>query len=410
MAKVSVIIPTYNRAHFVGDAIRSALVQDLDDVEIVVIDDGSTDPTRDVIMKFADKRIKYVYQKNRGATAAFNRGVTESTGEYIGILGSDDYYQPGGLAPLVSELDKKPELGAVSGGFDYVRDDGRRIQEHRSWEMYASLDTLTWLYTCPMFLQSSLIRRSWIQRVGGFDENIICAQDSDFWLRLSFAGCPMGFVPSTVFCYRLHATQSVRNLVTLRNDWLRILDNFYSNDQLPQDLLRVKNDVYANVYLNSAIRAFDVNQVEDGAGDIGRAIELAPHLLNARGQSIFERILGWTEEPFVSDPDRFLRVAFTNLPKAASVVKDRKREALALLNMSRFYRAYGNDDWSTARRAFALAAIADTSWLLNRGAVVMWCRSMAGTCELVALYSFFKRLIRSNVSFRGPRNGAEVQP
>jgi len=115
---VSVIIPTYNRAHFLSEAIESVLAQDIysDDIEIIVVDDGSTDNTQDVVASFGDK-IKYIYQTNQGAGRARNRGIEESTAEWIAFLDSDDRWLPDKLSLQFKVLEAFPDYRVIHSNF-----------------------------------------------------------------------------------------------------------------------------------------------------------------------------------------------------------------------------------------------------------------------------------------------------
>jgi glycosyltransferase involved in cell wall biosynthesis len=115
---VSVIIPTYNRAHYLGEAIESVLNQDIRDcrIEIVVVDDGSTDNTKEALGKFGN-RVRYLYQDNGGAGLARNRGIDEATGEWISFLDSDDRWLPGKLTMQFGVLDAFPGYNAIHSEF-----------------------------------------------------------------------------------------------------------------------------------------------------------------------------------------------------------------------------------------------------------------------------------------------------
>ena len=115
MPRVSVVIPTYNRAGYVSEAVKSVLNQTFHDFEVIVVDDGSTDNTPDVIDSFKDTRIRYLYQENRGVSAAMNTGILASTAEYIAILDSDDVLVEEALQKSVAFLDEHPEVGYCFG-------------------------------------------------------------------------------------------------------------------------------------------------------------------------------------------------------------------------------------------------------------------------------------------------------
>lgn len=378
MTKVSVIIPTYNRAHYVGDAIRSALNQEISDLEVIVVDDGSTDDTLDVVNRITDPRVSYVYQQNSGATSAFNRGIAESKGSYINVLGSDDSLLPGGLVPLADELDRHPHLGAISGGFNDVDETGKFVRNAHPWTSFPQLDTKTWLFWCPSILQASLIRRTWVDAIGGFDPAVKCAQDWDFGLRLAHAGCEMSWINRTVFNYRLHRNQISRDASTIRNDYRIVLDKFFAQDDLPSSLSALRDAAYAQAFIKGAIRAFEAKQCEDGRDDLERAIELAPQLLDNRAQKIFNFIVGWANDAKAVDSTQFINLVFANLPDSATVLKQRRQEALAAISMAIVFTAYEKRDWPSVRRALVQGILLDRSWLRNRGVVSIGMKAFLG--------------------------------
>lgn len=133
MNLVSVIIPTYNRAHLIADSINSILKQSYQDCEVIVVDDGSTDQTPEVLKKYKDK-ILYIRQENMGAGAARNRGLVEARGKYIAFLDSDDIWLDFKLELQVAVMEKMPEIGFLSTEFCIVRDSGKKINSAlRTW-------------------------------------------------------------------------------------------------------------------------------------------------------------------------------------------------------------------------------------------------------------------------------------
>lgn len=110
--KVSVIIPTYNRAEFISDAIESVLNQTFEDYEIIIVDDGSTDNTKQIVQSYTSK-VKYYYQEQSGVSSARNYGIKAATGEYIAFLDSDDQFLPQKLEKQVEVLENNPRIGIV---------------------------------------------------------------------------------------------------------------------------------------------------------------------------------------------------------------------------------------------------------------------------------------------------------
>ena len=111
--KVSVIIPTYNRAEYLGEAIQSVFDQTFEDFEILIVDDGSTDDTQQLVLSFHDPRLRSFYQNNCGISAARNAAIRSADGEYIAFLDSDDVWLPELLESQVAVLDRRPEIGLV---------------------------------------------------------------------------------------------------------------------------------------------------------------------------------------------------------------------------------------------------------------------------------------------------------
>lgn len=184
--RVSVIIPTYNRAGLLPRALDSVLAQSVPDLEVLVVDDGSTDATRDVAVRYDDPRIRYLAQpRNLGAAAARNRGMRESRGEYIAFLDSDDEWLPGKLARQLDVFRRSSDdVGLVYGGVQ--DDDGRgggrtRRAQHRG-DLYRDLLVRNVLHGGG---SNVVIRRRVVATVGFFDERLPAVEDHDYWLRVA---------------------------------------------------------------------------------------------------------------------------------------------------------------------------------------------------------------------------------
>ena len=171
--KVSVIIPTYNCAHFLPDAIQSVLDQSFQDFELIVVDDGSTDNTEEVVRSFSDTRLTYIRQVHQERSAARNTGIQASGGEYVTFLDSDDRYLPGKLSLQVPVLDAHPDKGMVISGWVEVDKAGRILYERRPWLTASDLSAEAWLFRQLTRLGANLIRREWLCRVGGFDTDLV---------------------------------------------------------------------------------------------------------------------------------------------------------------------------------------------------------------------------------------------
>ena len=225
--RVSVIIPTYNRAPYLAAAIRSARQQSVEGVEIIVVDDGSTDGTQDMIRSL-DAGVTYVRVEHRGQPAATrNRGLDVAKGELIALLDSDDLFLPEKLAIQCAALEQHRDVALVySNGYYFKDDPGEPISRlldglpSPSGDGFA--DLLRGSFLLPVV---TLIRRSCIDAVGAFDEAISLrgVEDYDMWLRLA-ARFPLLHVPGDVAAIRRHAGNLSRNAATVRLGALRVLD------------------------------------------------------------------------------------------------------------------------------------------------------------------------------------------
>jgi glycosyltransferase involved in cell wall biosynthesis len=183
---VSVVIPTYNSATFLKDAIESVLGQTYSDFEIIVIDDGSTDDTEDVLRSFGE-RISYVKQENKGVSAARNHGIRLARAQYVAFLDADDLWVPQKLAEQIPLLDKDAGIGLVYSDWTIVSEQGVSVSSFHSSRPPASGHVFSELIETGFILTSgTVVRRSCLNEVGDFDESLSIAQDYDLWLRICY--------------------------------------------------------------------------------------------------------------------------------------------------------------------------------------------------------------------------------
>jgi len=221
----SVVIPTYNRAALVAEAIDSVLAQTDADFEVVVVDDGSTDRTPQVLRTYGD-RIRVVRQANRGLAAARNAGVAAASGTVVGFLDSDDLFEPRLLERVRATLAEFPDAGAVFiAERRFVRRDqvGNRIDSKRTPGPFFSTAGLISLDTGVGAGRPPFVRRSWLERLGGFDEQIRCAVDCEMWIRYSFE-VVMVFLAEPLILRRAHDDNLSGNRAQDARDWLLILE------------------------------------------------------------------------------------------------------------------------------------------------------------------------------------------
>lgn len=184
--KVSVIIPTYNRGKFIGAAVQSVLDQTFQDFEVIVVDDGSTDQTGDVVQAFASEKVQYVYQPNRGRSNARNHALGLAKGRYIAFLDSDDLYLPDKLALQVDYMDSHPEIGVIYTSAYCIDENGVRTKDE--YEATVSgwvYEHIAFFVPVTITLPTVMVRKEVFDKVGEFDEAMERFEDTDMWRRIS---------------------------------------------------------------------------------------------------------------------------------------------------------------------------------------------------------------------------------
>ncbi len=181
---VSVIIPTFNRGYCLEESIRSVLEQSFIDFELVVVDDGSTDNTSELVRRFPAVKLIRLEEKNRGVSFARNRGVVEAQGDWVGFLDSDDLWEQGKLATQVKWIERHPDLQMVYTDEIWIRN-GVRVNPMNKHRKYSGDIFRYCLPLCIVSPSSVLLRAKVLSEVGGFDESMPVCEDYDLWLRIA---------------------------------------------------------------------------------------------------------------------------------------------------------------------------------------------------------------------------------
>ena len=230
---VSVIIPTYNRAGFVSQTLQSVLDQTYERMEIVVVDDGSIDNTREVLREYQDK-IKYIYQERSERSKARNEGFRHSQGDYIAFLDSDDVWLPTKIQKQVQILNEKPDVGLVYVGVQFIDTEGNPYDEDVSWdkptreELYEDLMTHNIVTGTT---SSAMIRRTCLEKVGLFDESMNTCEDLDLYRRIArYYGFHKIDLPLVKF--RIHPKNTQHNAGAMAKGW-EVIVNKISQDTPP---------------------------------------------------------------------------------------------------------------------------------------------------------------------------------
>lgn len=188
--KVSVIIPTYNRRALLERAIHSVLIQKGVNFELIIVDDGSTDGTREFVLTLP--AITYLYQPNHGPAAARNLGIGRTSAAFIAFLDSDDEWLPGKLAAQLRFFEENPDYMICQTEEIWIRN-GRRVNPMKKHKKYGGFIFEKCLPLCIVSPSAVMMRREFFDEVGLFDESLPACEDYDLWLRAS-ARMPIGLV------------------------------------------------------------------------------------------------------------------------------------------------------------------------------------------------------------------------
>ena len=210
---VSIIIPTYNRAGFISRAVRSVLEQTYAQLEVIVVDDGSTDAIQENLSLFEDARLKLLSQKNQGVSAARNAGLDAARGELLALLDSDDYWLPDKLRFQVQFM--------LDGNWDICQTDEFWIRDGKLVNPgFKHAKRAGWLFEpslklCLVSPSCVLFTRDFWEQMKPFDQGLLACEDYDLWLRSSIY-YPTGFLPQKLVVKQGgHADQLSRKIIGL---------------------------------------------------------------------------------------------------------------------------------------------------------------------------------------------------
>lgn len=216
---VSVIIPCYNGEAFLEEAVESALAQTYDRVEIIVVDDGSTDGSSEIARSLP---VRYIRQPNRGLTASRNLGIRESRGSYIVFLDADDRLKPEAIETGIRVLSQRPECAMAVGDHLFIAADGSHLANSQK-DCVAALHYEALLKSNFIEMISSVVfRRSVLDDVGGFDTGLRVAEDYELYLRIA-RSYPICCHPAVVAEYRMHHANVSHNAELMLTVTLRVL-------------------------------------------------------------------------------------------------------------------------------------------------------------------------------------------
>jgi len=363
LARVSIIIPTHNRSQLLRVAVESALAQTYPNLEIIVVDDGSTDNTARLMAHYAG-RVLYIRQANRDVAAARNTGIRAASGEYLTFLDDDDFILPTKLERQVQLLDSRPEIGLVHCGYYHTDEAGNPVDK---MVFLPEGDVLKAL-VCEnlIWVGAPLVRRRCLNRVGLFDEALPAVNaDWYMWLRLAQAGCRFACIQEPLGAYRTQRDSMLTNVAGLEHATFAVLDRIFANPALPEDVAAVKDQAYGRWCLWLSCRYYAAGLWENGRRNLAAALALHPQLLE-HPAALLQMLCDEALSPHVADPFQFITGVLDHLPPEAIRFCSYHARLASQVHVGLALRRYGAGDIATAQRELSAAIALDPAILTRR--------------------------------------------
>lgn len=272
---VTVVIAAYNAGDFIDASVESALTQSGVPLEVIVVNDGSTDDTSRRLAAWSDRRLRVIEKPNGGYASALNAGILASQGVYVGILDADDIWLPGKLAKHIQIHEQDPGLDVT---FSWVRVIDERGQSIRRpcprWRGTVSFSQLLGDYmlrTCS----SVVMRREAAERAGPLDSTLIRCIDVEFFLRVSLLrDNNFRAVPEVLTLYRRHRVQRTRDWRLMQHGWKQVLESI--RPRAPQQTASVEGLAHSNLLRYLSGLAYEDGNFRDAIRLVGRSIARSP--------------------------------------------------------------------------------------------------------------------------------------
>jgi glycosyltransferase involved in cell wall biosynthesis len=270
---VSVIIPNYNYANYLREAIDSVLTQTYANIEVIVVDDGSKDESKEILQSYGDK-ITAIFQRNQGVAAARNNGVAKSKGDYIAFLDADDVWLPKKLERQVEKILSDKNLGLVHVGVEDIDARGKSI-ETRLDGLEGEVSHELLIFKRSVILGGGsgiMVSRKVLEEIGGFDLRLSTSADWDLFYQIS-SRYSVGFTNEVLLKYRIHGSNMHGNIPRMECEMLIGFEKAFSSEK-HQD---IKKTAYGNLYQVLAGSYFRVGNYAGFARSAMKSLWLTPN-------------------------------------------------------------------------------------------------------------------------------------
>ncbi len=377
MPKVSILMPAYNGERYLRKAVESILGQTFTDFEFIIVDDGSTDKTSLILASFADPRILLLRNRaNEGIVASLNRGLAVARGEYLARQDADDISLPKRLEKQVEFLDSHRDVGLLGTAYSVINQQGVPIRHiavrTETRDIQGHL-----LYENCFCHGAVMCRRSCLEAVGNYRDDLFPAEDYDLWLRIS-EHFHVANLSDALYQWRQgNASVSATHGASQQERVLHAIEGALARRTATRPQVGLASgQALAQGYLFLATGQWALGALGAGRACLQEAIRLDEQLVEREFLHFVIKRTLFIQAGSGSDPTpslRFIDTAFRHMPMG--VVLKQKSQAVAQAYASAAFKAYEARDKGKVRRCALLALRHDPSWLRNRGIISIVARS-----------------------------------
>jgi glycosyltransferase involved in cell wall biosynthesis len=281
---VSIVTTSYEHAPYLEETLRSVLEQDYPRVEYLVIDDGSTDESPEIVRRYAGRLAWWSCQENEGQVAALNRAFSHATGDLLGFVNSDDTLLPGAVSRMVAEFERDPELLLVYGSALWTDERSEQVGTLEAGEWDAARLARTGKQPVPQ-PASLWTRRAW-ELAGPFNPDSWSLFDTEFYLRLAVAGRAVRVSGPPLATFRLHpGSKSMSRFERMADECVRFAEEFYGGPDFPAALRRYARQGRASFYRRAALNCYAAGDLRRSRRLFARSLLLSPRGLDRKQAS-----------------------------------------------------------------------------------------------------------------------------
>jgi glycosyltransferase involved in cell wall biosynthesis len=290
---VSVVVPAYNYGRYLGEAIDSVLAQTHRHFELLVVDDGSSDNTREIVTAYADPRVRYVWQQNQGLSAARNTGIREARFDFVAFLDADDLWRPDHLAEAMAEFARRgPECALVASNSLRMDQHGTEMATRLpDWKGARRIDVSEIVIRTRFMPSTAVVRRAAFDRCGGFDTGLRSSEDREMWMRIA-AEYDVACRSEPTVLIRKHTSNMSKQADRMCQSMRTVIERAQEKGLVRQPALGFWPRVWVLYHFQAAWMYYDEGRAREAVVAALRSIQCWPFPMNAAAinEPIFFRL------------------------------------------------------------------------------------------------------------------------